>query len=531
MLIDKEMFFLKIYAVQYFLSLIRYLSSSFQYFSLVKVAKLSNKISENTEQEFDTDFSTLYHKICYDDKMERKRENQKYKQSNYHNSSANLSQFSSDDEFDFNLDRDKDHEEFLEVTHLGKVTQNDSTNTSCRKLISNVISSPNYFNYSRKDHNKSMLKTNKECFLDQCGPKNENDNYDDIEYWINPFIRYKSHKSDEESKNVLFDDAESAKQAIFDTLDLKVENGILKGLSTVIKFIREIDDKTCCNSKKEKAQQNIFSVEVNNSHFNLEKIGNGSYGSVYKLVKKSSGIEVAIKYIKELKDFDLSTENPEIIALCKVNHQNVIKAFEIQYFDDCIFITMEFVDFNLAQFFKRYDLIKNFMKQLIIGVKYIHSLGIIHRDIKPENILITKDYIVKITDFGMCTLKGCNIRECKNLYYVTLPFRAPELFRINSLFSSKIDVFSIGMTAFNVYTGLFMVLCKDDFTQHQHLGKLLYVKDNFKLFLKRTINNKKIRELIYGCCQYNQYERFTIDQALDCIQSDEAGFSDDSDID
>lgn len=85
--------------------------------------------------------------------------------------------------------------------------------------------------------------------------------------------------------------------------------------------------------------------------------------------------------------------------------------------------------------------IKNYMKQILQGMAYVHSQGISHRDLKPENILKTDTGIIKICDFGSAK----QLHEKLNTpYIVSRYYRAPELILACSDYSEKIDVWAIG---------------------------------------------------------------------------------------
>lgn len=105
------------------------------------------------------------------------------------------------------------------------------------------------------------------------------------------------------------------------------------------------------------------------------------------------------------------------------------------------------MDHDLAGLFKnniKFTLpeIKCIMKQLLLGVEYLHKQRILHRDIKPANILLNDQGSVKIADFGL----GRKFMDCKNMTckVVTLWYRAPELILKYRKYDSKIDVWSIG---------------------------------------------------------------------------------------
>jgi len=83
------------------------------------------------------------------------------------------------------------------------------------------------------------------------------------------------------------------------------------------------------------------------------------------------------------------------------------------------------------------------MQQLISGVKYLHEEGVMHRDIKGANLLLSKNGILKLTDFGLAR----KINPNKNSYtnrVVTLWYRAPELLLGSDQYNTSIDIWSVG---------------------------------------------------------------------------------------
>ena len=85
--------------------------------------------------------------------------------------------------------------------------------------------------------------------------------------------------------------------------------------------------------------------------------------------------------------------------------------------------------------------IKNFMKQILMGMNYVHERKIAHRDLKPENILMTDDGTIKICDFGSAKILD---QKLNTPYIVSRYYRAPELILACSDYTEKIDIWAIG---------------------------------------------------------------------------------------
>jgi serine/threonine protein kinase len=86
--------------------------------------------------------------------------------------------------------------------------------------------------------------------------------------------------------------------------------------------------------------------------------------------------------------------------------------------------------------------IRNYLRQILEGMSYVHEREICHRDLKPENILLTEDGIIKICDFG--SAKILNEDATNTPYIVSRYYRAPELILACSDYTNKIDVWAIG---------------------------------------------------------------------------------------
>jgi cyclin-dependent kinase len=206
----------------------------------------------------------------------------------------------------------------------------------------------------------------------------------------------------------------------------------------------------------------------------MEKIGEGTYGVVYKardLSTKDQRI-VALKKIRlEAEDEGVpSTAIREISLLKEMNDPNIVRLFNIVHADGHkLYLVFEYLDLDLKKYMEALpvsqggrgkalpegsgialqtlglgpDMVKRFMSQLCQGVKYCHAHRVLHRDLKPQNLLIDKEGNLKLADFGLARAFGVPLRTYTH-EVVTLWYRAPEILLGGRQYSTGVDMWSVG---------------------------------------------------------------------------------------
>ena len=158
---------------------------------------------------------------------------------------------------------------------------------------------------------------------------------------------------------------------------------------------------------------NVLNLPTNSKITNLynieEKIGEGGYAQVFKGTNKSTGEKIAIKIIAKAKAGSiLKYLKNEIEFMMKINHPNIVKVHEFFEDENNIYLVMELMlggelysrIVSKNQYSERDAIV--IIKQIVDGILFCHSKGIVHRDIKPENILfhtLDEHTNIKITDF------------------------------------------------------------------------------------------------------------------------------------
>eukprot|EP00056_Hartaetosiga_gracilis_P002686 m.55953 g.55953 ORF g.55953 m.55953 type:complete len:290 (+) comp11161_c0_seq1:78-947(+) len=183
----------------------------------------------------------------------------------------------------------------------------------------------------------------------------------------------------------------------------------------------------------------------------IEKIGEGTYGTVYKAKLIEKGQIVALKKIK-LEDENEgvpSTAIREISLLKELHHPNVVSLLEVIHSESDLHLVFEYLDHDLKAYMDKTkgmlprDRVRSFMYQLCLGLEFCHTHRILHRDLKPQNLLIDSDGTIKLADFGLARAFGIPVRAYTH-EVITLWYRAPEILLGAKQYACPVDMWSIG---------------------------------------------------------------------------------------
>ncbi|XP_065053397.1 cyclin-dependent kinase 2-like [Rhopilema esculentum] len=184
----------------------------------------------------------------------------------------------------------------------------------------------------------------------------------------------------------------------------------------------------------------------------VEKIGEGTYGIVYKARDKSTGKTVALKKIRLDSETDgvPSTAIREIALLKEVSHPNIVRLLDVIYSDKKLYLVFEYLSQDLKKYMDTAPagslepkLVKSYLYQLLSGIAYCHAHRILHRDLKPQNLLIDVQGNIKLADFGLARTFGVPVRTYTH-EVVTLWYRSPEILLGCKFYSCSVDIWSIG---------------------------------------------------------------------------------------
>ncbi|ESW31019.1 hypothetical protein PHAVU_002G202100 [Phaseolus vulgaris] len=185
----------------------------------------------------------------------------------------------------------------------------------------------------------------------------------------------------------------------------------------------------------------------------VEKIGEGTYGVVYKARDRVTNETIALKKIRlEQEDEGVpSTAIREISLLKEMQHRNIVRLQDVVHSEKRLYLVFEYLDLDLKkhmdsspEFAKDLRQVKMFLYQILCGIAYCHSHRVLHRDLKPQNLLIDRSTnSLKLADFGLARAFGIPVRTFTH-EVVTLWYRAPEILLGSPRYSTPVDIWSVG---------------------------------------------------------------------------------------
>ena len=223
-----------------------------------------------------------------------------------------------------------------------------------------------------------------------------------------------------------------------------------------------------------------------------EDIGEGNFGKMKLGVYKPTLEQFAIKILnkKTIKEKMKNVDFRENEIITKFHHINIVNVFELIEDKDNYYIIMEYCqkgelfDYIVDKKKLSEEEASIFFYQLINGVSYMHKKGIAHRDLKPENLLLTKDKVLKIIDFGLSHEFDGNIllkTKCGSPSYA-----APEIIKGKQYDGFQIDSWCCGIILYAMVCGY---LPFDGETNKELFKSILKCNPEYPAYLSKECKN------------------------------------------
>lgn len=236
--------------------------------------------------------------------------------------------------------------------------------------------------------------------------------------------------------------------------------------------------KVINNTAQLAAQFNDFYLEITSPKISqignykiIKEIGEGAFGKAYLATHVLLNINVVLK-CGLIDDPNIVRE---IYYHKQLKHKNIVSLYEVIKTENHLWIALEYCQGGELYYYiyekKRLELdeCRNIFFQIVLGVKYVHSLNLSHRDLKLENILLAdqKRTIVKLTDFGFIREFNPQSRRFLSTICGTTVYMAPELLTGQKYSGFAIDIWSMGVILYTMLNGM-LPFDDDDEMKIQH---------------------------------------------------------------
>jgi serine/threonine protein kinase len=281
----------------------------------------------------------------------------------------------------------------------------------------------------------------------------------------------------------------------------------------------ELSKYTYHNSKQDHSTISFQTLYKNNSSNcrykielyygnHIEKIGEGSFGSVFKVQDPNTYEFKALKLINYTDDDTINQSLQEVTHVANIKHKNILKIYRTYIDQNALVIEMKYYQSDLTKFEKERDiyiplhqkLLKQILYQILNGLHYLHKeCELLHRDIKLQNVLIEdfdankKSINVVIADFGVAK-KESQITQQKTMTLAgTFQYLSPETLLKNH-YSHKSDIFAVGVIAYQLMTGDMQTTIAQQYLQEDPQQYIKMIQN--ELEIKNQYNDSLIELVI-----------------------------------
>ncbi|GEM_PF-1283195 len=236
----------------------------------------------------------------------------------------------------------------------------------------------------------------------------------------------------------------------------------------------------------------------------VEKLGEGGMGVVYKAMDESLDRAVAIKALSSELSHDpqlVERFRTEAKAQAHLNHTNIATLYSFLVQEGDCFMVMEFVEGeSFDQMIRRRGPIPHqeaipLFKQALLGLGFAHRMGIIHRDIKPGNMMVNRNGIVKVMDFGIAKVMGGRRLTRTGTQMGTVYYMSPEQIRGATL-DVRSDIYTLGVMLYELLTAHLPFEGENDYQiMSDHVNTSPPPPSRFYPYLPKGVENAVLKAL------------------------------------
>ncbi|GJJ09571.1 negative regulator of the PHO system [Clathrus columnatus] len=225
---------------------------------------------------------------------------------------------------------------------------------------------------------------------------------------------------------------------------------------------------------------------MSTNYVQMEKLGEGTYATVYKGRARNTNEIVALKEIHlDAEEGTPSTAIREISLMKELKHTNIVRLHDVIHTETKLVLIFEFCEQDLKKYMDTHGdrgaldphTVRSFMYQLLKGTAFCHENRVLHRDLKPQNLLINRKGELKLGDFGLARAFGVPVNTFSN-EVVTLWYRAPDVLLGSRTYSTSIDVWSCGCIFAEMIQGTPLFRGRDNQDQLLHIMKIIGTPDD-----------------------------------------------------